>query len=190
MCVKEHVQNFMTVSVAFVVASSLTLGFVFPLQSMLLSASKLEIGLLFLPHGVRVLAFYFLGWRAVIYLLPSSYLFLALSNHAGSELHIMSPVVSMIACYFGYRAATLLPTWRHRVFTPDLWKFLIIAGATSSIANGVALSLLQHQGAEVESFIGYLIGDVFGLLVCFFTLMYAFRFARLLNNMFNDQDND
>ena len=177
---KEHIQNFLIVSVAFVVASSLTLGFVFPLQSMLISGSTLEIGLLFLPHGVRVLAFYFFGWRAIFYLMPSSYLFFALSNHAGSELQIMSPIVSMIACYLGYRLATLLPMFESRSFKPDLWKFLIIAGATSSFANGIALSALQHQGAELLSVMGYLIGDISGLIVCFLILMYAFRFARLL----------
>jgi hypothetical protein len=178
--VKEHFQNFVIVSVAFIVASSLTLGFVFPLQSMLLSASKLEIGLLFLPHGVRVLAFHFLGWRAVFYLLPSSYLFLTLSNHAGSQLDPMSPIVSMIACYLGYKAATLLPILTDRALAPSLWKFLVIAGATSSFANGVALSVLQHQGAEIVSVMGYLIGDISGLIVCFLILMYSFRFARLL----------
>ena len=177
---KEHIQNFTIVSVAFVVASSLTLGFVFPLQSLLLSASTLEIGLLFLPHGVRVLAFHFLGWRSVLYLLPSSYLFWTLSNHTGSQLDPMSPVVSMIACYLGYKAATLLPVFTDRALTPNLWKFLIIAGATSSLANGVALSALQHQGTEIVSVVGYMIGDISGLIVCFLILMYAFRFARLL----------
>ena len=183
---KEHFQNFLVVSVAFVAASSLTLGFVFPLQSLFVNASTLEIGLLFLPHGVRILAFHFFGWRAVFYLLPSSYLFLTLSNHAGSQLDLMSPVVSMIACYLGYKAATLLPILKNRALTPSLWKFLVIAGATSSFANGVALSVLQHQGAEIVSVMGYLIGDISGLIVCFLILMYAFRFARLLANANDD----
>ena len=92
----------------------------------------------------------------------------------------MSPVVSMIACYLGYKAATLLPVFTDRALTPNLWKFLIIAGATSSLANGVALSALQHQGTEIVSVVGYMIGDISGLIVCFLILMYAFRFARLL----------
>ena len=177
---KEHLQNFLVVSVAYITAFSLTLGFIFPLQSMLLSDFQLEIGLLFLPHGVRVLAFYFLGWRAILYLLPASYLFLMLTNYSGAELNSMSPVVSMIACYLGYKAAKLLPVFTDRVLAPSLWKFLVIAGATSSLANGVALSVLQHRGAEIVSVIGYLVGDISGLIVCFLILMYAFRFARLL----------
>ena len=179
---QEHIQRFIIVSIAFVIASSLTLGFVFPLQSMLLTGSVLEIGLLFLPHGVRILSFYFFGWKAILYLLPSSYLFWTLSNHAGSELHVLSPVVSMIACYVGYKIATLLPLPASRELTPNLWKFLVFAGAISSFANGAALSALQHQGAELISVLGYLVGDVMGLIVCFLMLMYAFRWARLIGS--------
>ena len=179
---KEHLQNFLVVSVAYITAFSLTLGFIFPLQSMLLSDFQLEIGLLFLPHGVRVLAFYFLGWWAILYLLPASYLFLILTNYSGAELNSMSPVVSLIACYLGYKIATFLPLLGERAFTLNLWKFLLFSGAISSFANGVALSVLQHQGAEIVSVMGYLIGDVSGSIVCFLILMYAFRFARLLAN--------
>ena len=177
---KEHIEKFLIVSVAFVIASSLTLGFVFPLQIILLSDSKLEICLVFLPHGVRVLSFYFLGWRAIFYLLPSSYLFLILSNHSGSQLDIFSPIVSMIACYLGYRVATLIPLFTNREFKPSLWKFFVYAGTISSLFNGISLSILQHQGAELAGITGYLIGDTFGLVVCFFILMYAFRLVRLL----------
>lgn len=179
---QEHLQRLVVVSIAFVIASSLTLGLVVPLQAMLLSGSKLEIGLLFLPHGVRILAFHFFGWKAILYLMPTSYLFWLLSNHAGSELHVLSPVVSMIACYVGYKIATLLPLPVSGDLTPNLWKFLVLAGAISSFANGVALSVLQHQGAELMSVLGYLVGDVMGLLVCFLMLMYAFRWARLVGS--------
>jgi hypothetical protein len=46
----------------------------------------------------------------------------------------------MIACYVGYKIATLLPLPASRELTPKLWKFLVFAGAISSFANGVALS--------------------------------------------------
>ena len=62
--VTEDFHNFLIASIAYVVSMALTLGFVFPIQSMLVPASFLEVGLLFLPHGVRVLAFYFFGWKA------------------------------------------------------------------------------------------------------------------------------
>lgn len=56
---KEHIQNFLIVSVSYITAYSLTLGFVAPVQKILLSGVAIEVGLLFLPHGVRVFAFIF-----------------------------------------------------------------------------------------------------------------------------------
>jgi hypothetical protein len=62
------------------------------------------------------------------------------------------------------------------------WKFFIIVGVTSSLANGLSLSLLQHGDNQITSALGYLIGDVSGLLACLFLLMYGFRFARLIGS--------
>ena len=67
---KEELENFFLVSFGFAVAYSLNLGFVTPLQQMLLPNVSSSIGLLFLPHGVRIVSFYFYGWKAVLYLCP------------------------------------------------------------------------------------------------------------------------
>jgi hypothetical protein len=175
----EHLNNFVIVSIAFIVANSVTLGFVLPLQSLLLSGSQLEIGLLFLPHGVRILAFYFYGWRAIFYMLPVSYLFMLLTNGIGANLDTLSPVVSMIACYVGFVVGSVLITGQKKQLSFRMWKFFVVVGAISSLFNGIALSWLQHSGAEIISTLGYVIGDVAGLIACFIILMYAFRFVRL-----------
>lgn len=179
---KKHAEIFLLLSFSFTLAWSLTLGFVIPLQTIVSGNSQSEISLLFVPHGVRILAFYFYVWKAVFYLLPSSYLCWALSNHSGADLDPLSPVISTTSCYVGFKAASLFTYLRDRKFTLKLWKFLIFAGATSSLANGIGLSLLQHQGTEFVSLIGYMIGDISGLIVCLLVLMYAFRFARLLSD--------
>jgi len=178
----EHLNNFLIVSISFIVANSVTLGFVLPLQSLLLSGSQLEIGLLFLPHGVRILSFYFFGWRAIFYMLPSSYLFMLLTNGIGANLDTLSPVVSMVACYVGFVVGSVLITGQKKQLSFRMWKFFVVVGAISSLFNGIALSWLQHSGTEIISIIGYIIGDVSGLIACFIILMYAFRFARLASS--------
>ena len=175
----EHLNNFLIVSIAFIVANSVTLGFVLPLQSLLLSGSQLEIGLLFLPHGVRILAFYFFGWRAIFYMLPASYLFMLLTNGIEAHLDVLSPVMSMIACYLGFVVGSVFITGQKKQLSLRMWKFFVVVGAISSLFNGIALSFLQHSGTEIIATIGYMIGDVAGLIACFIILMYAFRFARL-----------
>jgi len=59
-----------------------------------------------------------------------------------------------------------------------MWKFFILVGAVSSLFNGIALSLLQHSDAQIISTLGYMIGDVAGLIASFIIIMYAFRLAR------------
>lgn len=176
---KEEIEHFLLISFAYAVAYSLTLGFVAPLQQMLLPNVSSSIALLFLPHGVRILSFYFYGWKAVLYLLPANYLFLLLSVQNGIYLDPLSPIVSLIACFVGYLLATKFINGKTSQFNIKRWHFFLIAGAVSSIFNGLTLTLLHFQDYTMLSVLGYLIGDVAGLAVCFFMLIYAFRIVRM-----------
>jgi hypothetical protein len=180
---KNHVDHFAIVNIAFIVASSLTLGFVIPAQGLLSHYAIPEIGLIFLPHGIRVIAFHYLGWKAVLHMLPASYLFWALSSTSGSELDVLSPVVSMVACYIGFLGATVLIKKEAIGNTISTWKYFVLAGATSSVVNGVALSWLQFSETPMIALLEYVIGDMLGLLVCLVVLMYVFRLIRLSNEL-------
>ena len=170
-------------SIAFIVASSLTLGFVIPVQGLLSQYAIPEIGLIFLPHGIRVIAFHYLGWKAVLHMLPASYLFWALSNTSGSELDVLSPIVSMVACYIGFLGATVVVHKEDIGNKISTWKYFVIAGATSSVVNGLALSWLQFADTPLSALVGYVVGDTLGLAVCLVVLMYAFRLLRLSNEL-------
>jgi hypothetical protein len=180
---KNHVDHFVIVSIAFIVASSLTLGFVIPVQGLLSQYAIPEIGLVFLPHGIRVIAFHYLGWKAVLHMLPASYLFWALSNSSGSELDVLSPIVSMVACYIGFLGATVVVKKEEIGNEISTWKYFVIAGATSSVVNGVALSWLQFEDTPFSALVGYVVGDTLGLAVCLVVVMYAFRLIRLSNEL-------
>ena len=180
---KNHVDHFVIVSIAFIVASSLTLGFVIPVQGLLSQYAIPEIGLIFLPHGIRVIAFHYLGWKAVLHMLPASYLFWALSNTSGSELDVLSPIVSMVACYIGFLGATFVVQKEDIGNKISTWKYFVLAGATSSVVNGLALSWLQFADTPLSAVVGYVVGDTLGLAVCLVVLMYAFRLLRLSNEL-------
>ena len=183
---KEEIEHFLLTSFALICAWALTLGFVMPLQQMLLPNVSSSIGLLFLPHGVRILSFYFYGWKAVLYLLPANYLFLLLSIQSGIYLHPLAPIVSLIACYVGYLLATEVIKGETSQFNIKRWHFFLIAGVVSSIFNGITLSLLHFKDNSLLSILGYVIGDVAGLAVCFFMLIYAFRIVRMAS--FTERD--
>ena len=116
-------------------------------------------------------------------MLPASYLFLVLSNNSGAELDVLSPIVSMVACSIGFLGATVLIKTEAIGNTISTWKYFVLAGATSSIFNGLALSWLQFADAPLSALIGYVVGDTLGLVVCLVVLMYAFRLIRLSNEL-------
>ena len=104
---RDLLHTFLIVSVAYIVTFSLSFGFVFPLQQLLFSGVSTQVGLLFLPHGVRVITLYFYGLRGMFYLLPASYLMILLSvEQTGQDL--LAPVVSLLCCYLGMHFVRLL----------------------------------------------------------------------------------
>lgn len=167
-------------SVAYITAYSLTLGFVSPLQQMLFSNVILEVSLLFLPHGIRVLSFWFFGWRAAIYLLPAAYLMMVVSAQAGISLDLWAPLVTILACLLGFLfAKAVFPDFASKRGMPN-WKYFAIIALLSSLFNSVGLTALHAHELNLLIAAGYVIGDMAGFFVCFLILMYAFRFARLL----------
>ena len=178
---KHEIENCLLVSVTYACAFSLTLGFITPLQQILLPDVPSSIGLLFLPHGVRILAFYYYGWKAIIYLLPVTYLSLALSIKSGVNLDYLSPLVSLIVCYAGFLIASAFITAQPKQPTIKMSHFFILTGALASIFNGLSLSWLHFGKMQLISTLGYFIGDIAGLVVCFLLLIYGFRLARLAN---------
>ena len=190
---KDAFLALLIVSVAYSVTFSLIFGFVFPLQQLLLSGISTQVGLLFLPHGVRVLTLYFYGWRGMFYLLPSSYLMTLLSvEQTGQDL--LAPIVSLMCCYFGIQAIRLVfsDTISASLKRQD-WKLMVLGGVAASIFNGLGLSLLNHRQDNVVSnstkffeVLGYVTGDVLGLVVCLAFVVYSFRMVRHLKLMSDD----
>ena len=190
---KDAFLTFLIVSVVYIVTFALTFGFVFPLQKLLFSVVSTQVSLLFLPHGVRVLTLYFYGWRGMFYLLPASYLMILLSvEQTGQDL--LAPVVSLVCCYFGLQFFRLVFSDTKSVsFKPQDWKLMILGGVAASIYNGFVLALLDHgqdsvvaNSTRLFEVLGYVTGDVLGLVVCLAFMVYFFRMVRHFKPMSDD----
>ena len=190
---KDAFLTFLIVSVAYIVTFSLTFGFVFPLQQLLLSGISSQVGLLFLPHGVRVLTLYFYGWRGMFYLLPASYLMILLSvEQTGQDL--LAPVVSLVCCYFGIQAIRLVFSDTTSVsLKPQDWKLMALGGVAASIFNALGLALLDHgqessapNSTRFFEVLGYVTGDVLGLVICLVFMVYFFRMVRRIKPISDD----
>ena len=184
----NYLQNFVVISICYIIAYSLTFGFVFPLQQLILANVATQVGLLFIPHGVRVITIYYYGWWAVIYLLPASYLMLFLSSgQTGQDIY--APLVSLLGCYVGIQLVRLmLVDTNTRSLNVRAWKLLFTAGAVASVFNSLGLTAMQNGLNKMTflalklNFLGYIIGDMLGMMLCVATIMLGFRYIRSIKS--------
>ena len=176
---KEHTQNFIVVTVAYLVAFAVTTAIIAPVQSRYLTAVPPAISLLFLPHGVRVLSAYFFGWRSIVYLTPAHlFTHFLWTSTQGIQLDIKAPFISVIAAYFGVKLIGMIPNIGFRDFSMSAWKWLLLAGFLGSIFNGLGIGLLHNQFSLTNQMLGYAIGDVSGQFALMIALIYYFRYIQ------------
>lgn len=169
---------FFLISFAYIAAFALTTGFFAPIQQLILPGMGDNVSLLFLPHGVRILAMVYFGWRGIIYLLPGVMGMWALSVYGGEQLdlHIGGTIVSLMSCYLGV-LITCRIIYKGQGEGHTSWQRIMVAGIIASAANSVGLSALQHEAPGAGVFLGYLVGDTLGLLLLLIILMFGFRIA-------------
>ena len=176
---RDTLTTFVIVSIAYIISYALTSGFVYPIQTTLLPNVSEKTGLLFFPHGVRIIAMYYLGWRAMFHLLPASYLMWFLSVYGnGLDLGVYQPIMSLVACYVGVKLAEVLIALKPHVFDLAAWKFFIISGVFGSVFNGVGLTALQDETQFHWNVLGYVIGDIAGLFTGLLLLIYMIKLWR------------
>ncbi len=165
-------------SLAYVVASFLTFEVLMPLQNMFFPEYPSRASLLFLPHGVRVLSAWLLGWRAIFALLPG--VFLVFAFLGGTDVFLPSRLMAMAIAVTTVPVVFYLLKWAGWDLFPrpdkkPCWICVMGVGiVTSFLVSG--LTNLAFGSATVE-YIAFLIGDISGLFFLMLGLYFAFRFA-------------
>ncbi len=164
-------------SLAYVIASFLTFEVLMPLQNLFFPEYPSRASLLFLPHGVRVLSAWLLGWRAIFALLPG--VFIVFAALGGSDVFLPSRLMAMAIAVTTVPAVFYLCKWLGwdlfpRADRKPCWICIMCVGVvTSFLVSG--LTNLAFGSATAE-YIAFLIGDVSGLFFLMLGLYFAFRF--------------
>ena len=131
--------------------------------------------LIFLPHGVRVIAVYFGGWRAVPPLFIAHLLLYQLfSGMPPQNTHVVLALLGSLCPYIAFEAMRIAninayyrldqPGLRRNQFGPPL-----LAGILAAILNAMgSLAFFLFFGPEprgLSFYVGYLLGDIFGLMI-------------------------
>lgn len=164
------------VSFAYVVAFFVTFELIAPVQALFFPEFSSRASLLFLPHGVRVLSAWLLGWRSIFALLPGVFLvFLYVAGtgaFAPSRLAAIAIAVSVpTVVFYGLRGLgwDLFP----RLGRKPRWAWIMGAGLIISIVTSILTNWVF--GSSLEDYFAYLIGDFFGLFFLLLLLLMGFR---------------
>lgn len=164
-------------STAYLVAYLLTFRLLMPLQDSFFPEYGSRASLLFLPHGVRVLTAWLLGWRAIPALLPG--VFLSFADIGGMNVFLPSrlAVITVSVCaapavFYALKALgwDLFP----RADKQPCWICIMSVGATTSLLISGATNFVF--GSTLSEYIAFLIGDMAGLFFLMLGLLYFFRF--------------
>ncbi|GGG77201.1 hypothetical protein GCM10011415_27600 [Salipiger pallidus] len=180
---------FLVVASAYILAHGLTAMLVTPLQSHVLPGVTPFASLLYLPHGVRVLAAWLMGRASFVPLCVGAFLSEALFTPSGiSSVSDPTIIVSIIVgAGSAILSFELMALAGQRLYACERagtrWPKLFIVGVMASVINSAAQSVvfsglvLPHHFFAVLSV--YALGDVLGLAVTALVLMLCFRWLRL-----------
>lgn len=178
---------------AYVLCHGLTAMVVTPVQSLVLPEITVFASLVYLPHGVRVLATWAYGWKAVPALAVgvsiSAWLF-----RPSDDLSFLEPVliqgilVGSASAFIAFEIVRLAGFNFYFGGSEKLqWKGMIAVGALSSVINSLGQTLVYSGLIDLEKIIGvwaiYAAGDLIGLVVCMFALLFIFRWSRVFGDL-------
>jgi uncharacterized membrane protein YeaQ/YmgE (transglycosylase-associated protein family) len=164
---------FSIISFSYIASYTLVAGFFYPLQTLLFPNLTTTISLLFLPHGIRILAAYYYGWKSFLLIIPAAYFMWIISVYGFQiPLHPIQPIVSVLSCILGIKIISKKLTYNFREDIP----FLIIAGIIGSILNGLFNSLLINDTFLSTQVLSYIFGDVLGQIVLMLLFFQTLKF--------------
>ena len=171
---------FIIITVIYSISFGLTIYWLLPVQQKFVPEMAAFASLLFLPHGVRVLSAWLLGWKSIVLIAP-----VALFTHwliFGAEgfsalgiLGAMSGVICAATSFWLLAKAGL--DFQVSNSKAANWRDIMVAGCLASVINTLGIGWML--GLDTTTMTGYLLGDVSGLFACMFILMLTFKALRI-----------
>ena len=173
--------EFAVTLVAFVLGYALVELVVAPVQHQFVSSSTMAGSLLFIPHGIRVLAVWLCGVRAILPLILAEFLggVFLWQPDVGLDVLLGSSMVGGLCIYltfelFRIAGIEMRPDGKHSALTN--WKSLILIASIASVFNSIGKQIffgssLAPLTDEIISIAMFWIGDTLGTFACLLLLI-------------------
>ena len=166
----------------FIVCFLLHKYIISPLEIFIFSQETIEYAsLLYLPHAVRIIAYYVLGPIALIPIFLSQCVTYLVFNNAELMNTVYLSGLSTLSIFLGFRLYEFIR--KRNIFNIDKtvdWKKIIIVGFLVSIFNSTLSSIFISLNTSYNYFyeslnFTYLIGDVLGLVFGMFLFIFCLK---------------
>ena len=174
--------SYLITFVLFIVTFLLHKYIILPLEIFIFSQETIEYAsLLYLPHAVRIIAYYVLGPIVLIPIFLSQCFTYLVFNNAELMNTVYLSSLSTLSIFFGFKLYELVKS--KNLFninkTVD-WKQIIIVGFLVSIFNSTLSSLFISLNTSYNYFyeslnFTYLMGDVLGLVFGMFLFIFCLK---------------
>ncbi|MDG1867523.1 MAG: hypothetical protein P8J00_07165 [Yoonia sp.] len=172
--------EFAIIFIAFVLAFALVDFVVAPIQHQFVSSSVMAGSLLFIPHGIRVLAVWLCGVRAILPLMAAEFLggVFLWQPDVGFDVLLGSSMVGGLCVYltfelFRLAGIELRPDGKDSALTN--WRCLILLASIASVFNSVGKQIffgsLAPLADEIMTLAMFWIGDTLGTFACLLLLI-------------------
>ena len=174
--------SFLITIVLFTVTFLLHKYLILPFEIFIFSQETIEYAsLIYLPHSVRIIAYYVSGPIVLIPIFLSQCFTYLLFNNAELMNTVYLSCLSTLSIFFGFRLYELVR--KRNIFNIDKavdWKKIIIVGFLVSIFNSTLSSLFISLNASYNYFyetlnFTYLMGDVLGLVFGMFLFIFCIK---------------
>ncbi|MBW3243716.1 hypothetical protein KUV57_13670 [Epibacterium sp. DP7N7-1] len=191
----KHLKTNIIVVACYILCHGLVQVVTMPIQLKVLPDVTPFASLIYLPHGVRVLTSWLLGWRAVLPLFLGSFGAHAIFHPDSmiSHLWFFDPIF-LLSLTIGATAAVgsfeLLKIIGLNLYAGPYrrvkWTGVLLVGIVASVLNALGQSF-AFSGIVVTDVVSlvfwtYVFGDAIGLLATMIVLALVFRFMRHLHN--------
>ena len=175
-----RLSEFAVIFIAFVLAYALVDFVVEPIQHQFLSSSTMAGSLLFIPHGIRVLAVWLCGVRAILPLIAAEFLggIFLWQPDVGLDVLLGSSMVGGLGVYLTFELFRLAgiemqPDGKDSALTN--WKSLILLASIASVFNSVGKQIFFESLApltdEILILAMFWVGDTLGTFACLLLLI-------------------
>jgi len=127
--------------------------------------------LLFLPHGIRIFATYFIGFSAFFPLFLAQYISFQLFPSADNSIFVSLVAAICAPLAFEFFKQAKLNLYYTSGIADINSKALILVGIIASLINDIGTRFVISSEApehffSATFFLSYLLGDILGLIVC------------------------